>query len=288
VSLELPEEPSRGQPGALEGQPDAQTPALQEPPPNPAGGKTLIVDANDSGAYPRPSAALKDAGPDDQVFVRPGLYEDKIFMIERPILLIGAGRDYVQIFSRRGGPLYLQRVPSGLLSGVTFRYVGSDQNSAMNILDSTCTITGCRATEGLLSGVVVYGQNCRPILIGNEVCHNRESGIFMFAGARPRIAHNLCYANHHFGIAVRDPETHPDLVRNICRENMLSGILLFHHAEALVLDNSCYDNQHWGLVTTPECQTSPPRDQLAVSNRLESNPRGALMVTHEPLGEIGR
>ena len=88
--------------------------------------------------------------------------------------------------------------------------------------------------------------------------------------------------------AVRDPETHPDLIRNICRKNMLSGILLFHHAEALVLDNSCYDNQHWGLVTTPECQTSPQRDQLAASNRLESNPRGALMVTHEPLGEIGR
>ncbi|HKW86746.1 MAG TPA: right-handed parallel beta-helix repeat-containing protein [Nitrospiraceae bacterium] len=261
---------------------------MQDPPLNPAGGKTLIVDANDPGAYARPSAALKDAGPNDQVFVRPGVYEDKIFLVERPILLIGAGRDHVQIFSRRGGPLYLQRVLSGRLSGMTFRYVGSDQNSAINILDSTCTITGCRATEGLLSGVVVYGPNCRPILIGNEVCHNRESGIFVFAGARPRVAQNLCYANHHFGIAVRDPETHPDLVRNICRENMLSGILLFHHAGALVFENSCYDNQHWGLLTTPECQTSPPRDQLAASNKLEPNPRGALMVTHEPLAEIGR
>ena len=79
MSREHPEELSRGQPGAPEGQPDAQAPALQEPPPNPAGGKTLIVDANDSGAYPRPSAALKDAGPDDQVFVRPGLYEEKGF-----------------------------------------------------------------------------------------------------------------------------------------------------------------------------------------------------------------
>lgn len=288
MSLELPDELSRGQHGAPEGQPDSQAPAMQGPPLNPAGGKTLIVDANDPGAYARPSAALKDAGPDDQVFVRPGVYEDKIFLVERPILLIGAGRDHVQIFSRRGGPLYLQRVPSGRLSGMTFRYVGSDQNSAINILDSTCTITGCRATEGLLSGVVVYGPNCRPILIGNEVSHNRESGIFVFAGARPRVAQNLCYANHHFGIAVRDPETHPDLVRNICRENMLSGILLFHHAGALVFDNSCYDNQHWGLLTTPECQTSPPRDQLAASNKLEPNPRGALMVTHEPLAEIGR
>ncbi len=102
MSLELPEELSRGQPGAPEGQPDSQAPAMQEPPPNPAGGKTLIVDANDPGAYARPSAALKDAGPDDQVFVKPGTYEDKIFMVERPILLIGAGRDHVQIFSRRG------------------------------------------------------------------------------------------------------------------------------------------------------------------------------------------
>ncbi len=263
-------------------------PPLLEPPPNPTGGHTLIVDAADPAAYPRPSAALKDARHEDQVFVRPGIYEDKLFITDRPILLIGAGRDQVQIFSRRGGPLYLQRVIGGRLSGITFRYVGSDQNSAMNILDSTCTITACRATEGVLSGVVVYGPNCRPTLIDNDVCCNRESGIFVFAGARPYVAQNYCYANHHFGIAVRDPSTHPDLVRNACRENMLSGILLFHHAEAMVLDNTCSDNQHWGLVTTPECQTTPPRDQLAASNHLGPNPRGPLMVTTEPLAEIGR
>lgn len=257
-------------------------------PPNPAGGATLIVDATDPSAYERPSAALKDAGPDDQVFIRPGIYEDKIFVAERSIRLIGAGRDLVQIFSRRGGPLYLQRVSGGRISGITFRYVGSDQNSAMNILDSTCTITACKATEGLLSGVVVYGPDCRPSLIDNEVCHNRESGIFVFGGARPYVAQNICHANHHFGIAVRDPESRPDLVRNVCRDNMLSGMLLFHHAQALLLDNTCRDNQHWGLVTTPECETTPGRDQLGISNVLEPNPRGALQVTHDPLGEIGR
>src|SRR6187200_2175164 len=152
----------------------------QSPPPNPLGGKTLIVDWQDPARYPRPSAALKEAGEFDQVYVRAGVYEDKVFMADRPVLLIGAGRDAVQIFSRRGGPLYLQRVPSGRISGLTFRYIGSDQHSAMNILDSSCTITQCRASEGVLSGVVIYGAQCRPSLIDNEVCHNRESGIFSF------------------------------------------------------------------------------------------------------------
>ena len=68
----------------------------------------------------------------------------------------------------------------------------------------------------------------------------------------------------------------------------LSGILLFHHAGALMLDNICRDNQHWGFATTPECQTTPARDQLATANTLEPNPRGAIMVTPEPLAEIGR
>ncbi|MGQ0810206.1 MAG: right-handed parallel beta-helix repeat-containing protein [Nitrospiraceae bacterium] len=243
---------------------------------------------SDPTAYARPSAALKEAGPQDQVFVRPGIYEDKIFNMERPLWLIGAGRDVVQIFSRRGGPLYLQRVPSGLVSGITFRYVGSDQNSAINMLDSACTITQCRATEGILSGVVIYGPDCRPNFVGNEVCHNRESGIFVFAGARPRLAENLCYGNHHFGFAVRDPASHPECVRNVCRDNMLSGILLFHHAEALLLDNTCRDNQHWGMVMTPECRPTPTQDQLASSNKFDRNPRGALFLTDEPLGEIGR
>jgi hypothetical protein len=261
---------------------------LTEPPTNPAGGDTLIVDAADPSAYDRPSAALKQAGPDDQVFIRPGIYEDKIFVANRPVLMIGAGRDAVQIFSRRGGPLYLQSVPSGRIMGITFRYVGSDQNSAMNILDSTCTISGCRATEGVLSGVVIYGPDCRPTLIDNEVCHNRESGIFVFAEARPYITQNRCFANHHFGLAARDPGTRPDFVRNTCRDNMLSGILMFHHAEALVLENICRGNQHWGFVTTPECRTTPPREELATANHLDGNPRGVVMVTHEPLADIGR
>ena len=246
------------------------------------------MDAADRAAYPRPSAALKEASPEDQVFIRPGVYEDKIFVTSRPVQLIGAGRDLVQIFSRRGGPLYLQNVPRGLIAGITFRYIGSDQNSAMNILDSTCTISTCRAKEGILSGIVIYGPNCRPSLIENEVCGNRESGIFVFAGARPYIAQNVCYANHHFGIAVRDPGSHPDLVRNVCRDNMLSGMLLFHHANAMVLGNTCQNNHHWGIVLTTDSDTSPPQDELANSNTLIPNPRGALTVTNEPLAEIGR
>ena len=82
---------------------------MTDPPPNPLGGKTLIVDANESDSYPRPSAALLDAGEQDQVFVRPGIYEDKVFITGRPIHLVGAGRDDVQIFSRRGGPSIFSR-----------------------------------------------------------------------------------------------------------------------------------------------------------------------------------
>lgn len=258
------------------------------PPPNPAGGRTLIVDAHDPARYPRPSAALMDAEANDQVFIRPGRYEDKIFVVGGPVRLIGAGRDLVEIFNRRTGPLYLQRVQAGMISGLTFRYLGSDQHSAMNVLDSTCTVSRCRMTDAVLSGIVVYGPECRPTLVDNEVCRNRESGIFTFAGAKPYVARNLCFENHHFGIAVRDPDTKPDLVRNVCCNNRLSGILLFHLAEAMLLDNVCRDNDHWGVVLTPDSATTPPRNELTTSNTLGQNPRGAFTVTDSPLAEIGR
>ena len=257
-------------------------------PHNPLGGRTLIVDTQDGRYYPRPSAALEDAGERDQVYIRPGIYEDKIFATERPLRLIGAGRDLVQIFSRRGGPLYLQRVTGGRISGITFRYVGSDQHSAMNVLDSTCVITNCRAMEGILSGVVLYGPECRPTFTDNEVCRNRESGIFVFAGAQPRVSHNRCVENHHFGIAVRDPGSHPELVRNECEANMLSGILLFHHAEALIVDNICRNNQHWGLLMTPDSHPNPAPHELSAANQLETNPRGAYTISEQPLADIGR
>ena len=92
----------QNQPPRIEPLPTREEPALTDPPPNPFGGKTLFVDASDSSAYPRPSAALKEAGPEDQVFIRPGVYEDKIFMVERPIFLANV----------RTVHLRLQRIPS--------------------------------------------------------------------------------------------------------------------------------------------------------------------------------
>lgn len=257
-------------------------------PPNPWGGETLVVDATDRRCYPRPSAALKDAAERDQVYIRPGTYEDKVFVSDRSVRLIGAGRDLVSIFSRRGGPLYLQRVAGGRIAGISFRYVGSDQHSAMNILDSTCVITQCRAIDGILSGVVLYGPECRATVVDNEVCRNRESGIFIFAGAQPRVADNRRADNHHFGIAVRDPGTRPELVRNRCEGNMLSGILLFHYGEGLIVDNVCGANEHWGILMTPDCRPHPSPAELPAVNRLEENPRGAYNVSDQPLAEIGR
>ncbi len=258
-----------------------------DPPKNPKGGKTLIV-GTQSADYALPSAALKDAGEDDLVYVSPGIYEDKVFIAERPIQLVGAGRDQVEIFCRRGGPLNLQKVPEGRVHGISFRYVGSDPYSPMNLLDSTCHITSCRATEGIQSGILVYGPESHVSLVGNEVCGNRESGIFVFAGARPYIRENLCFGNHHFGIAVRDAESRPDLVRNICRNNMLSGMLLFYFAEAMMLENDCHDNQQWGLVLTPDCKVTPSLDALAASNAFDQNPRGPWVELENPLKDIGR
>lgn len=257
-------------------------------PPNPLGGKTLIVDAADGRYYPRPSAALEEAGEQDQVYIRAGKYEDKLFVSERPVYLVGAGRDEVQVFSRRGGPLYLQRVSGGKISGITFRYVGSDQHAAINVLDSLCLITQCRAMEGILSGVLLYGPECRVTFIDNEVCRNRESGIFVFAGAQPRVANNRCFENHHFGIAVRDPGSRPELVRNVCETNMLSGILLFHHSEGLLVDNVCRGNQHWGILMTPDSHPNPTPEELPTANQLHENPRGPYSITERPLADIGR
>ncbi len=280
--------PSNSLSDSPENSDNTKEPFYEEPPPNPLGGNTLEVNPSNPAMYPRPTAAIKDAGPDDQIFVHPGIYEDRIFISDKPIQLIGAGKDHVQIFSRRSGPLYLQRVPRGIVSGITFRYVGSDQHSAINILDSICTITFCRATEGLLSGIVIYGPQSQPTLLHNEVCYNRESGIFSFAGSHPYISRNHCFGNHHFGLAIRDDGTHPDLVRNICRKNMLSGILLFHSAKGLLLDNICEENQHWGVVLTPDATTTPEPLQLPQANVLDANPRGPIIITQEPLAEIGR
>ncbi len=56
----------------------------------------------------------------------------------------------------------------------------------------------------------------------------------------------------------------------------------------MLLENECYDNCHWGLVMTPDSKSTPEPDQLLSCNTLAQNPRGACIVTEQPLGEIGR
>ena len=60
------------------------------------------------------------------------------------------------------------------------------------------------------------------------------------------------------------------------------------HAEALLLDNSCRDNQHWGLVMTPDSHPTPSQEELVAANVFLPNPRGSLVVTEQPLADIGR
>ena len=67
---------------------------------NASNGKTLIVDGSNPECYPVPSAALRDAGEHDQIEIRPGVYEDKLFVSDRPIRLLGAGRDLVVFVNR--------------------------------------------------------------------------------------------------------------------------------------------------------------------------------------------
>jgi hypothetical protein len=56
----------------------------------------------------------------------------------------------------------------------------------------------------------------------------------------------------------------------------------------MVLDNICRENYHWGLVMTPDARTSPAQDELLAANALAENPRGPLIVTEQPLADIGR
>jgi hypothetical protein len=69
---------------------------------------------------------------------------------------------------------------------------------------------------------------------------------------------------------------------------MLSGILFFSRAEGLVIENICRGNSQWGIVMTPDCRLTPGTEELVKSNALAENPRGAFVVTEQPLADIGR
>ena len=71
---------------------------------------------------------------------------------------------------------------------------------------------------------MIYGPEARPTFIDNEVCSNRESGIFVFAGAQPRVAQNVCYGNPFWFGGARSRQS-SGVRSGMCHSNMLSGML---------------------------------------------------------------
>lgn len=221
--------------------------------------------------------AIEKAGPGDIVFVKAGIYEERI-RLGNNIKLIGEGVDKVIIrCDARLGHVLLARGGSGLIKNLTIEQTGRDKvdptaipvglyiwNSSVEVVNcrvsrtdgygivvqgkSSPLIRDCVSESSRLNGIYVDGRDAKPTIKNSKFQGNGQHGIFFRREAEGYVEGNICRGNRETGIYVSQPGTNVTLENNDCRENEAHGICFDLGAGGIAEGNLCERNGGQGIL----------------------------------------
>jgi outer membrane protein OmpA-like peptidoglycan-associated protein len=174
--------------------------------------------------FPSIHAALGEADEGDTVFVRNGIYDEAITLVDNVILM---GEDMVKTIIRGS-----RKQPC---------VIGADGAEISNF-------TIRNGTTGILC------KNTTPIIKRNLIVDNKGAGIHALISL-PDIKNNIIYRNEWTGIfleSVRGTRTSID--HNVILENGYSAIFCANRTEVLIRNNVLMENKHYGIYIAPEAK----------------------------------
>jgi len=200
--------------------------------------------------FPSIHSALGEADEGDTVFVRNGVYEETITLVDNVVLL---GEDMLKtvILGRRKAPCV----------------VGAD---GATIADFTIR----NGTTGILC------KNTRPIIKRNLIVDNKGAGIHALISL-PQIENNVIYRNEWTGIfleSVRGTRTSVD--HNVILENGYSGIFCANRTEVLLRNNVFSLNKQYGVYVAPEARKTRIIYNNFYNNRMQFNGNAVVNKTN--------
>jgi len=206
-----------------------------------------IVVPND---FPTIHAALGMADEGDTVYVRNGIYRERVTMVDNVVLM---GEDMLRtvILGNRTGPCVIA-ADEALLTNFTIR----------------------NGTTGILC------KNTRPTIKRNMIVDNKGAGIHALISL-PDISNNIIYRNEWTGIfleSVRGTRTSID--HNVILENGYSGIFCANRTEVLVRNNILTENKQYGIYIAPEAKKTRIIYNNIYKNRAPFNPEAVINSTN--------
>jgi hypothetical protein len=133
------------------------------------------------------NAAMAKAHPGDTVLIPAGKYSERV-QLREGVALRAQQPDTVTISAPDGGPVVVAReIESGSLEGVWL------QGAGIELRDASPTISNTRIS-GAQIGISIMGHS-EPNILACQIENNLGDGVFVGAGAKPKIERNLIAAN---------------------------------------------------------------------------------------------
>lgn len=236
--------------------------------------KEIIVDLNGHGDAVSISEALKLAGDDSTIVVRPGVYRDS-FIVDKHVIIYGEdqGNGLPVIWNDTEEKHYVMRIDADAkISDLIFRGANnpfSDDYEYRQIpkgvdawdwwprvieINSNCRLKNIDVCNSAGYGIAVAGADLDPQFNECKVHDNARMGFQILEGVKGLIANCSIYKNHAHGICALGTKT---LVKkSTINDNTKSGIAVFYKNE-LIIDSCCICNNHdnvyvWGEDADPQ------------------------------------
>ena len=232
--------------------------------------REIIIEPSGRGHFRTISDAIKVAGADDVLLIRPGTYRESV-TIEKSLTLVGDGsRDEVVIEAASGSAISFN-APFGRVVNLTIRRLkGEKVDYCVWIRAGRPELEGCDISSSSLACVAVSGD-ADPTIRRNRIHDGQSAGILVYQKARGLIEDNDIFASVHANVGIKD-EADPTIRRNRIHNCQESGVLIYEKGRGTLEDNDIFENTKTGVMV--QDSGSP----TVRSNRIRKNKYEAVWV----------
>jgi F-box protein 11 len=191
--------------------------------------------------------AITAADAGDRILVRPGLYDEALF-IDKPLELIGQGAlDEITVAVKNHNVIEFH-TNIGRVSNLTLRQEGSDTEdfwSAVYVGQGRLELEDCDISSKSTSCITVL-DGADPRIRRNKIHHGAQVGMSISEQALGTIEDNHVYANDRSGVEIVSGGN-PTVRRNHIRENGETGVLVYGGGLGTLEDNEITGNTTCGV-----------------------------------------
>jgi parallel beta-helix repeat protein len=198
---------------------------------------TAIIVSPKNGHYKTISEAIKNASPNAQIQVAPGVYYENI-VIDKTLQIIGIGKGVDTVILSADSPCLIMQTEVATMSNLTLRAQVKLQEGkrfvAVDIPQGQLVLEGCSVTSSAGSGIDIHGSTANPIIRRCQIQDSKEYGISIRENAQGIIENCNITDNKWAGIYVSE-ESNPAIQHcQIYKSKEGGGLLVEQNGRGLV------------------------------------------------------